>query len=483
MSNENSPQILNGGMGVAASNWHLARVVSKLGQGGIVSGTALNVLMARRLQDGDPGGYMQHALLNFPFPEISRRIVNKYYNPNGRRGKPYKLTPMPQMNNGREFNELCVAANFAEVFLAKEGHNGFVGINYLEKIQFPHLPSIYGAMLAGVDGFFIGAGVAKEVPNVLDALVNHSPSKYPLNVSGALPNETYSMTFNPEILLKEARNVPNVLSRPLFVPIVGLPVMAQYLIKSTGGKNSGRVNKLYVERVCSGGHNTPPRGQMKLNEKGEPIYGIDDEPKLEKLRDLGVPFWLAGGYGSPEGLAKAKKEGALGIAVGTAFALCTDSGLNPILRRALVQRALDGKADVKNDPFASPAGFPFRVAGLEGTLSEDGVFSSRKKICDLGFLRTSYRGTDGSVRYRCPAEPDSEFITKGGKEEDIFGRKCICNGLVASAGMPQISEDGTAEPEIFTLGADYPKVVQFCKDRNPDYTAERVINMILGKEK
>ena len=43
-----------------------------------------------------------------------------------------------------------MAANFVEVFLAREGHVHPVGINFLEKIQMPHLPSLYGAMLAGV---------------------------------------------------------------------------------------------------------------------------------------------------------------------------------------------------------------------------------------------------------------------------------------------------------------------------------------------
>ena len=47
------------------------------------------------------------------------------------RREPYKLI------------ELCIVANFAEVFLAREGHRNPVGVNFLEKVQLPHLASIY----------------------------------------------------------------------------------------------------------------------------------------------------------------------------------------------------------------------------------------------------------------------------------------------------------------------------------------------------
>ncbi|HEY6553858.1 MAG TPA: nitronate monooxygenase, partial [Vicinamibacteria bacterium] len=46
------PQIIQGGMGVAVSSFGLARAVSREGQLGVVSGTALDVVLARRLQSG-----------------------------------------------------------------------------------------------------------------------------------------------------------------------------------------------------------------------------------------------------------------------------------------------------------------------------------------------------------------------------------------------------------------------------------------------
>ena len=50
------PRVIQGGMGVGISNWRLAQAVSRTGQLGVVSGTALDQLLSRRLQDGDPGG-------------------------------------------------------------------------------------------------------------------------------------------------------------------------------------------------------------------------------------------------------------------------------------------------------------------------------------------------------------------------------------------------------------------------------------------
>jgi len=47
--------------------------------------------------------------------------------------------------------DLLIVANFAEVFLAKEEHGASIGISFMEKIQLPLLPSLFGALLAGVD--------------------------------------------------------------------------------------------------------------------------------------------------------------------------------------------------------------------------------------------------------------------------------------------------------------------------------------------
>src|SRR5689334_676803 len=128
------PTIIQGGMGVGVSGWRLARAVSRQGQLGVVSGTALDEVFARRLQDGDPGGHLRRALDHFPFPEIAERIYNTYYVAGGKEPRtPYSKLPKHTKAGSPEFRELTVLANFVEIWLAKEGHGNPVGINYLEK--------------------------------------------------------------------------------------------------------------------------------------------------------------------------------------------------------------------------------------------------------------------------------------------------------------------------------------------------------------
>ena len=95
---------------------------------------------------------MRRALAAFPDPDVSRRLIDRYFIPEGKSpDRPFATKPMVGHKPNRELEELLTAANFSEVFLAKEGHGGMVGVNYLNKIQTPLLPSLYGAMLAGVD--------------------------------------------------------------------------------------------------------------------------------------------------------------------------------------------------------------------------------------------------------------------------------------------------------------------------------------------
>ena len=192
-------RIIQGGMGVAVSGWRLARAVSQLGQLGVVSGTALAVVLSRRLQLGDPGGELRRALSRFPFPAMAERVLATYFIPGGKAADvSFKGPAMPTINPAPELVELTVVANFVEVFLAKEGHDGLVGINYLEKIQLPTLPSIFGAMLAGVDYVLMGAGIPRAIPGVLDLLADGKTASLNIDVEGALPGETTTMTLIPQ---------------------------------------------------------------------------------------------------------------------------------------------------------------------------------------------------------------------------------------------------------------------------------------------
>jgi nitronate monooxygenase len=470
----NEPVIIQGGMGIGVSNWKLARAVSLTGQLGVVSGTVLDNILARRLQRGDPGGDMRRALEHFPNRDMALRILTRYFIPGGKpQGTPFKNAPMYSTNPPPELIELTVAANFIEVFLAKEGHPGLVGVNYLEKIQLPTLPSLYGALLAGVDYVLMGAGIPKAIPALLDKLALHEEVSLKLNVRGASSQDDFHTAFNPRSILDPS---PAPLKRPKFLAIVSSEVLGINLAR----KSSSHVDGFVIEAPTAGGHNAPPRGPIQLTEKGEPIYGPKDEVDLSAFRELGLPFWLAGRYGEPQKLKEALAQGAAGVQVGTIFAYCEESGFTESVKQKAFEKALSGKLEIFTDPVASPTGFPFKVARLEGTLSEPEEYQARTRICDLGLLRTTYKRKDGSVGYRCPGEPLDSYLQKEGKEEETKGRKCICNGLIAAVGLEQEQNSGYTEKPLVTSGDDLPRIALFLKGGKGSYSASEVVEYLLA---
>ena len=467
------PVIIQGGMGAGVSNWRLAQAVSRVGQLGLVSGTALDQILARRLQDGDPGGHMRRGMDEFPYRRMADRVWQRYFIPGGKAERaPYIPVPLLSIDNPRELVELCIVANFVEVFLARQGHTNPVGINFLEKIQSAHLPCIYGAMLGGVDYVIMGAGIPLKIPGVLDRYVNHEATEYATHVVGAQAGEEYVARFNPRDYM-ECEMEP--LKRPKFLPIVSSNTLAVTMLK----KANGRVDGLVIETRTAGGHNAPPRGKLQLSELGEPVYGERDSIDIGKLRELGVPFWLAGGYGLPEKVREALALGAAGVQVGTAFEFANESGLQENFKHALLEKVIGGDASVFTDPLASPTGFPFKVARLEGTNSEAAVYADRPRICDLGFLREPYRTADGSVGYRCASEPVTVYVAKGGNVEDTVGRKCVCNGLLANIGYQQVRNGKRMEYPLITAGDDLVGVGRFLKPGRTDYSAADVVSVLM----
>ncbi len=469
----NLPTIIQGGMGVAVSDWRLARSVSRLGQLGVVSGTLLPVVMARRLQLGDLGGDVRRALQAFPDAALASRVLEAYYVEGGKPSQSaFKSVPMPSAKPSRFWMELTVAANFVEVFLAKEGHPGVVGLNLLEKIQFATLPSLYGAMLAGVDVVLVGAGVPRSIPGILDRYAAGSGAELVIDAAGATAEQPLRMVFEPIDYLAVP---PRSLRRPVFLAIVSSAALATTLAR----KASGRVDGFVIEGESAGGHNAPPRGSRVPGPDGQPVYGPRDEPELEKFRALGLPFWLAGARATPERLAEARGLGAAGVQIGTAFAFCAESGLESNIKAQVCAMSREGKVSVFTDPKASPTGFPFKVLNLAGSLSDHHVLEARPRVCDLGYLRESIRREDGSVSYRCPGEPIESYLGKGGVVEEACGRMCLCNGLLASVGLGQVRTDGPEEP-LITAGRDAAEVARFLSPGETSYSAQRVIEAVLG---
>ncbi len=467
------PVIIQGGMGIGVSGWPLARAVALQGQMGVVSGTAVDNLLIRRLQDGDVGGHIRRAMEAFPFPEVASEIYEKFFKPEGRdEGEPYALVPMYRQVADRFRNQITVLANFAEVWLAKEDHDGLVGINFLSKVQMPTLPSLYGAMLAGVDCVLMGAGIPREIPGALDRLAEHEPTSIRFDVQGETAGGGDTLEFDPKKELEGPR--PDI-ERPWFFPIVSSNSLAAMLAR----KANGVVNGFIVEGHTAGGHNAPPRGDPRLNERDEPIYGQRDQVDLEKLKRLGLPFWLAGGTGQAGQVEEARKAGGVGIQVGTLFAYCRESGLMEGLKRAVLELCRQGDVDVLTASRASPTGFPFKTVGLEESLSCPETYSGRKRICDLGYLRIPFRTENGRIGYRCPAEPVATFVAKGGDPDETEGRRCLCNALLANVGHGQPRGKGKAELPLLTSGDDLRSLGTFLQGRE-SYSARDVIDYLLS---
>lgn len=460
-------------MGAGVSGWHLARTVSCLGHLGVLSGTALDVIVIRKLQQGDPGGHLRRALSHFPNPAIAETILRRYYISGGKSAREsFRRSPLPTAPLRRDLEELLIAANYCEVFLAREGHDGLIGINYLEKIQTTLLPSLYGALLAGVDVVLMGAGIPWQVPGVLDRLARHEKTDYRITVAGSTSDQEDRVEFDPKLYGPEG--APD-LKRPSFLAIVASATLAAALLK----RATGRIDGFVIEGPSAGGHNAPPRGTLKLDALGQPIYGARDEVDLEAIRKLGLPYWLAGGYGDPTKVSEALASGAAGVQVGTAFAFCEESGVDPALRERLLEKVVSGKMTVHTDPIASTTGFPFKIAQLEDTFSDAKVCEERPRLCDLGYLRQLYRKPDGGIGYRCPGEPVDAYVAKGGSVEETHGRKCLCNGLLATVGLGQVRPSGYTERPIITAGEALLGLRDSFLKNGRTYTAADVIESLV----
>ncbi len=488
----NDPSIISGGMGVRISWWVMSRIVSMMGGLGVVSGTGLEIVYPRLLQDGDPGGNVRRA-----FTELVRRqpslagpvweLFDKYYIEGGRPpGTPYKAVPpcrLTRIENfkpgpdsfwelPREMQVLVLAANFAEVWLAKEGHDKPVGINFLRKVERPLPWALYGAMLAGAAYVLVGAGSPDELPAMIEKLSRHEPASMSFKVYGTSSDSgNFYAAVRPATL--DAGGEP--LAAPRFLAIVSSYGLAKALYDDPATRPYGFV----VEGSEAGGHSAAPSKKC-FGKDGRQllVYTEADKADIAAIAGIGLPFWLAGGYSSHARLKAAQAAGATGIQFGTLAALSAQSGMSPADRSKTARLLAAGELEVRNDPLISPTGFPFKVAQVPGTISEPEVYQARRRVCDMGLLQVAYLKPDGTLGYRCPAEPVETFVAKGGRVQNTVGRGCLCNALLSACGLPQVRADGYVEPPVVTLGEDLAAAKELLKDLpagHDTYTIGRAI--------
>lgn len=470
--NAPNPVIIQGGMGIAVSNWQLARKVSQKNQLGVVSGTAIDNVLVRHLQDGDINGTYRRAMEHFPNQEIVAAVLNKYFIEGGKPvDQPYIMVPKITLEQKFDAQGLLSLANFVEVWLAKDGHNGVIGINFLHKIQMTTAASVFGAMLAGVDYIIMGAGIPRELPKLIRKLAKMEEGSVPVDVIGGTQVLT---SIDPNVFTPQLKE----LKRPKFLAIISVDILGTYLARDEETRPDGFI----IEHNSAGGHNAPPRGKYEFDPSGEPIYGPKDIADLEKIKKIGLPFWLAGSYGKPDRLKAALDLGAQGVQIGTLFALSNDSGFSQSTRDELHTGLRDGSLEIKTDVKASPTSFPIKVAFLEGHTSTEEGYKARPKLCDLGYLREPVLSKTGNIIYRCPSEPDAQFLKKGGDPEEIQGRKCLCNGLMANIGLPQVRKDGYVEASIVTLGSDIEGAKELLAQHSNGYGADQAIDWLLDQK-
>lgn len=466
------PTIIQGGMGIAVSDWRLARTTAQLGCLGVISGTGIDTVVVRRLQLGDPGGHMRRALSHFPCQRTAQELLKRYYIPEGKKDSaPFRLLPLPKQQMSWFRTAAIVASNFVEVFLAKEGHKGLIGINLMEKIQIPTLASLLGAMLAGVDVVLMGAGIPISIPGILDSLARGEPVSLKLHVEANNTDEPYVCHLDPQ----EFAGAPyESLPRPLFFAIITSHILAKNLSK----KATGRVDGYVIETHVAGGHNAPPRKTRDTSSSDSP-WGAADAPNLEVMRNLGVPFWLAGNWASAERLREAKSLGAHGVQIGTPFAFCEESGVSEDIKLRVIEDCKRKRLSVLTDFQASPTSYPFKVVVRQDEAEEElDALRQRFRVCDLGYLRQTYLDSKGQVSYRCPGEPQDTYVAKGGERSLTENKMCLCNSLLATVGLGQKRAEGDELP-VLTAGEGLQEILHFLRPQAVSYSAADIVEKLL----
>lgn len=420
------PELIQAGMGAYISCSRLANVTARLGALGVVSSVGLRHIIPEQIRSGDEVAIS--LARTFPIARYVEELLS--YAPGGSRHKRAIPIDVPDPIKGAFAKRLSVISAYVEVARAKLGHRGFVGINVMWKCSLTVLPSIYGALLAGVDAFLCGAGVPMELPDIVGRIRRGQRLDYePLTGTGT--------HVHMDISEDGAENLLRDTPEPSLLPILSNFAFCKRLLDTWQKRYEGATPTAFVlENHAAGGHNAQPRDKVAFGESD------DIDAYFDKVLELGVPVYVAGAFtegGSRNDLLYWQGRGAQGIQVGSRFALTDESGMRSDLRDRAVEAQAEGTLEIRTDPRLSPTGFPFKVVSMKGTLSEPEIQASQRRACDLGYLLQSKRiqrpdGTEHEV-YLCPAMPIHTYLANGGAIEDTEGRACLCNALLVTAGF------------------------------------------------
>lgn len=460
-------------MGAHISCARLANATSRLGALGVVSGVGLRHIVAEQVRAGDAVAI--ELAKTFPIASYVEDLLS-FAKGGSRHTKPVPMD-VPDRAKNVVSHRLAVIGAYVEVMRAKSGHKGKVGINVMWKCALTVLPTIYGAMLGGVDALLCGAGVPMELNEIVTTLreggnLEFSPlfgtgTRVYLDVSGDPAADLLARFEEPKVL--------PILSNYAF------PKRMMDIWERTRG--GAKPFAFVLEHYAAGGHNAPPRNKVAFGEADD-INGYFD-----KVLGMGVPVYVAGAFehgGTRKDFEYWTGRGAYGIQVGSRFALSHESGLRPDLKEQVVAANAEGSSEVETDLVLSPTGYPFKVVKLPGTLSDTEVYHSRTRICNRGYLLTGKietrdDGTEEEV-YLCPSMPERQYAHLGGHAEDLDGRICLCNALLSTAGFYT-----DKEKPLVTLGVSGKQTVESLPARaivedilTPEYVAQKEAELRLS---
>lgn len=459
-------------MGIGVSSVAMARAVAHMGGLGVVSGTAIDSVFARKLQDGDLAGELRWALARFPDQGCVAEILSRYYVEGGRNKRvSYLDVPKLSLSPSSFATNMLIVSSFVEVTLAKRNLQGLIGINFLEKIQLAIPASIYGAILAGVDYVLMGAGIPTDIPQLIRDLLEGKRIEFNIKVDG--DDKAHILHFDPAVI--KGVDV-SALHRPKFLAIVSSHILANYLARDQVTRPDGFV----IEGPTAGGHNAPPRAKGAKTADGQVAFNEKDLADIEKVKLVGLPFWLGGGYGTPEKVKEAINLGAVGVQVGSLFALSRESGITEELRNQIFGNLKLGTLEIRTEAKTSSTGFPFKVVEIPGTSTDPDVYEKRVRKCDLGYLRSPFLRQDGGVGYRCSGEPVKTFEFKGGTSDEADKVRCLCNALMANIGLGQIRWGTYQEPGLLTLGSDLSGAKELSALHNGCWGSADVVKYLLS---
>ena len=455
------PRLIQAGMGIHVSSANLANHTARLGALGVVSGAALRHVIVEDIRAGNAEAI--ELARTFPVPRYVDELLA--FAPGGARHTHAVPIDIPDPVRGALPKRLSVMAAYVEVLRARRGHRGRVGINVMWKATLTVLPTIYGALLAGVGALLCGAGVPMELPDIVRRIRAGEDLEY-LPLTGTGTHVRLSIASDGTAPLLSAMPAPRM------IPILSNYAFSKRILDIWAKEHGGaRPSAFVLESHAAGGHNAPPRNKTAFTEQD------DVDSYFDKVKALGVPIYVAGAFdhgGTRRDLEVWIARGAYGIQVGSRFALCTDSGMRPDLRERIIAANASASLHVETSAVMSPTGYPLKVVPLSGTISDPAVYAARERICNRLYLAQSHFETrpDGSVveTYVCPAMPENQYTRLGGDPADTAGRVCLCNGLLSAAGYYS-----DIEPPILTLGVSGERVTQ-------SLSARHVVEDILGRE-